>query len=243
MDGAHAAAGDLAEQAIAAGRGAGGRGRAPVAAVDGRTFLGGVGVRQVDARDRPLLGGETRPGRCRRRSTTGSRADVERPPRRPASRRGWRRSRGRRGPACRLRWVERAAGRAGQAPRALPPCFLEVAGRRVASTARWSSASRSPRATRCSASGRALSSVHAWKAPTSLAWSIRPIWSASKPKRAGYGRRLSSAMGRASGRSCGEVRSIRPHRGVPAALTSRRPTVVTSRRQHSQLCIAITSES
>ena len=38
------------------------------------------------------------------------------------------------------------------------------------------------RATRWSASGRALSRVQAWKAATSWAWSIRPFWRASSPK-------------------------------------------------------------
>ncbi len=56
VDGAHAAAGDLAEQAIAAGRGVDEAVRA--ATVGDRPLVGRVGVGQDDARDRPHLDGQ-----------------------------------------------------------------------------------------------------------------------------------------------------------------------------------------
>ena len=83
---------------------------------------------------------------------------------------------------ARLSRVERPAGKAARLLSGSPPCFLRCSAT-SASTAARSSTSRSPRATRWSASGRALSRVQAWKAATSWPWSIRPFCSASRPNR------------------------------------------------------------
>ena len=120
--------------------------------------------------------------------------------------------------SARLRCVDRAAGSAARLFAASPPCFLrwradEGPGRR----ARDRSSSRSPRAARCSAKGRALSRVQAWKAATSWPWSIRPTWRASRPKSRSRSAAM-AAMGRASQKAgTGGGHPAPQRRGPPVA--------------------------
>ena len=95
-----------------------------------------------------------------------------------------------------------AGGDGGEALLHVAAVRLRRAGPTRASTAARCSASRSPRATRWSARGRALSQVQAWKAATSWTWSIRPFCRASRPKRR-WRSAATAAMGRASGTSGG----------------------------------------
>ena len=118
-----------------------------------------------------------------------------------------------------------AGGDGGQALLGVAAVLLEVQGDQGLDARRAASASRSPRATRWSASGRALSRVQAWKAATSWPWSIRPFCRASRPKSRSRSAAM-AAMGRASreagaggGRSAPDVGGLRPGRAGSVGLS------------------------
>ena len=90
-----------------------------------------------------------------------------------------------------------AGGDRGQALLDVAAVLLRGAAPTRPRRRRGASASRSPRATRWSASGRGLSGVQAWKAATSWTWSIRPFWRASRPKSRSRSAAM-AAMGQAS---------------------------------------------